>query len=236
MKADDGSLLPVLYRDDWLVAVNKPAGLLVHRTALARAQDFALQRLRRQLGRRVYAAHRLDRPASGVLLFALTPEVCARLSRLFEERRVEKRYLAVVRGYPQEEGVIDYPLSGDADQALRPAVTCYRTLARVELPVAVGRYPTSRYALIEVRPLTGRYHQIRRHFHHIFHPLVGDTTHGEGRHNRFFREAFGVERLLLHAQGLDLVHPQTGGPLSICAPLDAAWCGLLARLGWPGDP
>jgi tRNA pseudouridine65 synthase len=233
MTGDYRAGLPLLYRDEWLVAVDKPAGLLVHRTPLAQAEDFALQRLRRQLGRRVYAVHRLDRPTSGVLLFALAPEVGVRLSRLFEERRLGKRYLAVVRGHPQEVGVIDYPLSEAADKPPRPAVTHYRTLARVELPVAVGRYPTSRYALVEVRPLTGRYHQIRRHFHHIFHPLVGDTTHGEGRHNRFFREAFGVERLLLHAERLDLIHPETGAHMLIRAPLDATWCGLLARLGWP---
>jgi tRNA pseudouridine65 synthase len=229
---DTSAGLTLLYRDDWLVAMDKPPGLLVHRSPIANAEDFALQRLRRQLGRRVYAVHRLDRPTSGVLLFALNRDALVSLSRSFAERRVEKRYLAVVRGYPPDEGLIDYPLPGTRGEASRPAVTRYRTLGRVELPVAVGRYPTSRYALVEARPLTGRYHQIRRHFHHVFHPLIGDTTHGEGRHNRFFREAYGVGRLLLHAHRLEFQHPQTGVPVTIRAPLDESWLGLMERLGW----
>ena len=226
--------LDILYQDAWMVAVDKPPGLLVHRSALARADDFALQRLRRQLRRRLYAVHRLDRPTSGVLLFALTPRMGAALSRLFEQRAVVKRYLCVVRGHPPDEGLIDYPLCRERGSPRRPAVTAFRTLARVELPVPVGRYATSRYALVAARPLTGRYHQIRRHFHHIFHPLIGDTTHGEGRHNRFFREAFGVRRLLLHAYSLGFTHPRTGEDLRIGAPLDPVWRGLLDRLGWGG--
>jgi tRNA pseudouridine65 synthase len=225
-------MLRILYRDDWLVAVDKPPGLLVHRTPLAQADDFVLQRLRRQLGRRVYTIHRLDRPTSGVLLFALTPALAVAVSRLFEERLVSKRYFAIARGYLDAEGLIDYPLRGEGGSAPRPAVTRYRTLARVELPAAVGRYPSSRYSLAEVRPLTGRYHQIRRHFHHIFHPLIGDTTHGDGRHNRYFRREMGSARLLLHAHSLSLTHPQTGDPLEIVAPLDAGWRRLLERLGW----
>jgi tRNA pseudouridine65 synthase len=225
-------MLKILYRDDWLVAVDKPPGLLVHRTGLAQADDYAVQGLRRQLRRRVYTVHRLDRPTSGVLLFALTPQLAAAVSRLFENRLVSKRYLAVVRGYPDAQGLIDYPLSGQDGSPSRPAVTRYRTLGRVELPVALGRYPTSRYSLVEVAPLTGRYHQVRRHFHHIFHPLIGDTTHGEGRHNRYFRDAFGVRRLLLHAHRLELRHPQTGERLRIAAPPDTEWRGLLERLGW----
>jgi tRNA pseudouridine65 synthase len=225
-------MLRIVYRDDWLVAVDKPPGLLVHRTPLARADDFVLQRLRRQLGRRIYTIHRLDRPTSGVLLLALTPGLAAAVSRLFEERLVSKRYLAIVRGYLDDAGLIDYPLRGEDGSAPRPAVTRYRTLARVELPAAVGRYPTSRYSLAEVRPLTGRHHQIRRHFHHIFHPLIGDTTHGDGRHNRYFRQEMGAGRLLLHAHSLSLTHPHTGHPLDIAAPPDAEWRRLLVRLGW----
>jgi len=233
-EADDR--LAILYCDDGLVAVDKPPGLLVHRTALARAEDFALQRLRRQLGRRVYTIHRLDRPTSGVLLFALTPEMAVAVSRQFERRLVSKRYLAVVRGYTDDEGAIDYSLGNVGGESLSSAVTSYRTLGRVELPVAVGRYATSRYSLVEVSPHSGRYHQIRRHFHHIFHPLIGDTTHGEGRHNRFFRETFGVGRLLLHASALDLTHPRSGERLAISAPLDAQWQCLMVSLGWERQP
>ena len=227
----------ILYQDDHLVAVDKPPGLLVHRTRLAADEDDALlQRLRDALGRYVYAVHRLDRPTSGVVVFGLTPEVGRRLSLLFETRRVAKGYLAVVRGYlgtPETpDGVIDYPLRDAPDLPLRSALTAYRTLARVELPHAIGRYPVSRYSLLAVQPQTGRTHQIRRHFHHVFHPIVGDTTHGEGRHNRLFRECYGCGRLLLHAVSLVFDHPCTATPLRIEAAPDADWQALMGRLGW----
>ena len=234
-----GREVRLLYRDEHLVAVDKPPGLLVHRTRLAAGEDDALlQRLRDALGRHVHAVHRLDRPTSGVVVFGLTPEAGRRLSMLFEARGVAKGYLAVVRGYlgtPQAPaGVIDHPLGDAADRPLRPALTAYRTLAQVDLPYAVGRHATSRYSLVAVEPQTGRTHQIRRHFHHIFHPIVGDTTHGEGRHNRLFRERFGCERLLLHALRLVFQHPFTGRPLRIEAAPDAQWQALMGRLGWAG--
>jgi tRNA pseudouridine65 synthase len=229
--------LRLLHLDEHLVAVDKPPGLLVHRTRLADAEEFLLQRLRRQLGRRVYTVHRLDRPTSGVLLFGLTPEVARVLAAQFEGQEVGKRYLAVVRGWPEAAGRIEQPLDDpEADspgrRAPRPACTDYRRLATVELPVAVTRYPTSRYALLLVRPHTGRRHQIRRHCAHIRHPLIGDTTHGEGRHNRFFRDRFGLSRLLLHAWRLECPHPVTGAPMRIEAPPDADWERLLAAFGW----
>ena len=102
----------------------------------------------------------------------------------------------------------------------------------MELPFAVGRYSSSRYSLVDATPETGRFHQIRRHFHHIFHPLIGDTTHGEGRHNRFFRDTYGVNRLLLHAHSLSFTHPVTGLDLHVEAPLDEQWRRVLAALNW----
>jgi len=226
-------MLKLLYRDDSLVVVDKPPGLLVHRTFLDRhAEDFLLQRLRRLLGQRVYTVHRLDRPTSGALVFALCPATARQLSASFEHRQVQKQYLAVVRGYTETTGHIDYPLQDQPEQAHREAITDYQRLAQVELPIAVGRYSTSRYSLLRVTPRTGRYHQIRRHFHHIFHPLIGDTTHGEGRHNRLFREHFGIHRLLLHALSLRFQHPVDGRWLEIKAPPDEQWQALHQALGW----
>jgi tRNA pseudouridine65 synthase len=184
----------VLYQNEQIVAVDKPAGMLVHRTRQSGSRIYALQTLREQLGRRVYPIHRLDRAASGVLLFGLSSEAARAACKQFEDRKVEKIYWAVVRGYTDLEGVIDY----------RSAVTRYRRLKTIELPVAMGKHATSRYSLVEVMPETGRTHQIRKHFCHIFHPLIGDTTYGEGRHNRLFRERFGVKRLLLWARRLTL--------------------------------
>lgn len=235
--------LPVLYRDDWLIAVHKPAGLLVHRSDLDRHETrFAVQMLRDQIGRPVWPVHRLDRGTSGVLLFALDPAIGAQLGGQFERGEVAKTYLAVVRGHPWEAGVIDHPLAPLADthagirggRARQPAVTRYRRLATVELPHAVDRYPTSRYALVELQPLTGRRHQLRRHMKHIAHPIIGDATHGKGRHNRLFAELFGCRRMLLAAVALRLRHPVDAGELLLRAPPAEDFERVLVSLGWDG--
>jgi tRNA pseudouridine65 synthase len=210
--------LAVIYQDRWLCAIDKPSGLMVHRSDRSDDTVFAMQRLRDQLGRRVWPLHRLDRATSGVLLFALDAETAAAAGRLIMARKFEKRYLSVARGYTSEHGTVDYPLHPIEGRGAQPAVTLYRRLATMEMPVPVGRYPAARYSLLEVRPQTGRTHQIRRHFKHIFHPLIGDTTYGEGRHNRLFRQRFECHRLLLHAAQLELAHPRTGVALDIRAP------------------
>jgi len=235
--------LEILFADDHLVAVHKPSGLLVHRSPIDRRETrFAMQLLRDQLGRRVYPVHRLDKPTSGVLLFALSADSARPLARAFAEGRVEKTYLAVVRGVPAETGTIDHPLREEPDglaasgadprKGAQAAVTAFRRLASTELPCAVGRYPSSRYALVEAQPRTGRRHQLRRHFKHLFHPIIGDTKYGEGRHNRFFREAFACHRLLLAAVELAVPHPADGSPLTICTPPEASFLAPLADLGW----
>jgi tRNA pseudouridine65 synthase len=235
--------LPVLYRDDWLIAIDKPSGLLVHRSDLDRHETrFALQLLRDQIGRLVYPVHRLDKGTSGVLLFALDPEVGRELVRQFMAGAVDKRYLAVVRGHPPEAGVVEHPLAPIADTragvtsggAPQPAVTHFRLLARAELPYRVDRYPSSRYALVELRPLTGRRHQLRRHMKHIAHPILGDATHGKGCHNRLFAELYGSHRLLLAAVRLRLRHPVTGQSLDVRAPPAADFAHVLESLGWAG--
>ncbi|WP_298039406.1 pseudouridine synthase [uncultured Desulfuromonas sp.] len=238
-----GEALDILYSDEHLVVVDKPAGLLVHRSPIDRRETrFALQIVRDQLGRRVYPAHRLDKPTSGALLFGLCPESAARLSGLFAGGEVEKAYLAVVRGVAAEHGVIDHPLAERPEKLRDPregeprrAITEYRRLAAVELPFAVGRYPTSRYSLVEARPRTGRRHQLRRHFKHVFHPIVGDTKYGEGRHNRFFREDLASSRMLLAAVEISFDHPFTGRRVSVPAPLSAGFRTVIDRLGWSGS-
>ncbi len=231
----------LLYRDAHLVAVHKPAGLLVHRSRIDRHETrFALQQVRNLVGQHVFPVHRLDKPTSGVLLFALDADTARRLGAAFAARRVCKTYVAVVRGHPAVEGTIDHPLREALDPFTdtragkdpQPATTTYRRLATVELPVAVDRYPTSRYALVEAHPLTGRKHQIRRHMKHIAHPIIGDGKYGKGRHNRFFADRLDVNRLLLHAVELTVSHPHTGADLTFTAPLDATWQGLLDRMGW----
>jgi tRNA pseudouridine65 synthase len=238
------SPLAIVHRDDWLCAIHKPSGLLVHRTPLDRGETrFAVQCLRDQIGRHVHPVHRLDRGTSGVLLFALDRDVAGALGAQFEAGQVAKRYVAVVRGHPAAEGTIDYPLRrlreddrfespGDAEGEPQRAVTHYRRLAIAELGHAVDRYPTSRYALLELRPETGRRHQIRRHLKHIAHPLIGDATYGKGRHNRLFARLFGSDRLLLACVELRLTHPETGKPLVLAAPPADDLLRVIAALGW----
>ena len=238
---NDSHPLKILYRDPFFVAVNKPAGLLVHRSRLAgREKRFALQMVRDRIGRRVYPVHRLDRPTQGVLLFALSPETANKTARMFREGRVKKRYIALVRGHTRERGAIDHPLGkpkdkrdpGSGNRTTSPAVTAYRRLATVELPFAVDKYPTSRYCLVELRPETGRRHQLRRHMKHISHPIIGDRIYGKGAHNRFFEERFGCPGLLLTAVELAFRHPETGEAVTLSAGVNRRFGALLNRLGW----
>ncbi len=218
-------MLELLHRDERLVAVAKPSGLVVHRSALARDRHTCLSVLREQLGRRVWPAHRLDRGTSGVLLFALDAACARELMAAFARRQARKAYLALVRGWADDAREIDHPLGGAA------ALTRVRCLARVELPCPVGRYASARYSLVEAEPLTGREHQVRRHLRHVDHPVVGDVTWGDGRHNRFVRERFGLRRLLLHALRLELPHPFEPRLLRLRAPLPDELRRLLAELG-----
>ncbi|RMG32347.1 MAG: pseudouridylate synthase [Gammaproteobacteria bacterium] len=225
--------LPILHIDDHLVVIHKPPGLLVHRSALSRDRMFVLQTLRDQIGQRVWPVHRLDRATSGVMVFALDPKVARDLAGQFERHEVKKEYRALVRGWTDEQGVIDHPIrDAESGAALQRAVTRYRRLARVELPVAVDRYPTSRYSLVAVEPLTGRRHQIRRHLKHISHHLIGDTTYGSGRHNRFFRERYDIHRLMLTAERLTIVHPVTGERMQFTALPEPEWQRVFTAFGW----
>ena len=215
--------LAVLFQDRWLCAIDKPCGLLVHKSARGDDRVFAMQRLRDQLGRKVWPVHRLDRATSGVLLFALDADTAAAVGKQIMARTIAKRYLAVVRGHTDTTASIDHPLATGDQREDQAARTDYRRLATLELPIPIGRYLSARYSLVEVVPHTGRTHQIRRHFKHIFHPLIGDTTYGEGRHNRLFRLQFGCHRLLLHATELALDHPWSNERMAIKAPLSGSF-------------
>lgn len=227
---------PIIFRDDWLCAIEKPAGIMVHRSSIGTDREFVLQNLRDQLGRRVWPVHRLDRATSGVLLFALYPDTARALGEAFMGRAVAKRYLAVVRGWVDEAGDIDHPLAKHRNAEKRDARTRYRRLATCELPIPIGGHDTARYSLVEVAPETGRRHQIRRHFKHASHHLIGDTTYGDGRHNRLFRQHLNCHRMLLHASSLALVHPHGGRPMRIEAPLEGEFARLVRDVfGWAGE-
>lgn len=227
-------MLRILYSDEHIVAIDKPAGLLVHRSALDAGETrFAMQMLRDQLERPVWPAHRLDKGTSGVLLFALDASVASLLGQAFETAQMKKRYRALVRGWPEADGgVIDHPLARDPErpstgQEMLASRTAWRVQHRMEWPLQTDpRFATSRFALLELQPETGRRHQIRRHLKHISHPIVGDATHGKGPLNRAVSAFFGVQRLWLHALELELRHPTSGAALSIRAEPGPEW-GLL---------
>lgn len=255
-------MVAVLHRSPRFIAVDKPAGLAVHRAR--GVHDALLQRVRDHIGGWIYPVHRLDRATAGVVLFGLDPEAARALSELFASGRVSKHYQAVVRGYTPDHEIIDAPLADEEPRGevarevqagrsreqedlervraedrdvsehdpRRPAITEFRTLERVELPFAVGRYATARYSFIEALPRTGRTHQIRRHLAHIRHPILGDVRHGDGHHNRALREHFGARRLFLFARALAFDDPWTGTRVTIHAPLDDEAARVLHAMGF----
>lgn len=237
-------LLTILYQDEYLVAIDKPAGMLVHRSFLDKHETlFVLQTLRNQLGRHVFPVHRLDRPTSGVLVFALSADIARLLTEQQQQHRWQKMYLAVVRGHLKEAQLLDYPLKEQLDaiadkkarqdKIAQPAQTRIWPLAHTELPIAVGRYSTARFSLVALQPLTGRKHQLRRHLAHLRHPIIGDTSHGDAKQNRAFAGYMGISQLLLRAISLRFVHPVTAKPVEIKAGL-AGFTDLMQQLNWQG--
>lgn len=234
-------MLPILWRDDHLVVVHKPAGWLVHRTGLDAGETrWVMQALRDQLGQRVWPAHRLDKGTCGVLAFALHADAARALGQAFADGRLSKRYLALVRGWPADEQRVDHPLKPDdapAHTAVQPAVTRFKTLRRWDWPEAAdGRHASTRLALVQAEPLTGRRHQIRRHLKHIAHPIIGDATHGKGPLNRWWAERLGGQRLWLHAWQLTLPHPVSGEPVTVNSGLNTPAFGEPETVSHPDAP
>jgi tRNA pseudouridine65 synthase len=234
--------LDIIYRDEFLVAINKPSGLLVHRSAIDRHETrFAMQMLRDQIGQHVFPVHRLDKPTSGVLVFALNAETAKLMGDIFSQHQLQKTYVAIVRGIAPEYLLLDYPLIEELDKyadrnarkpEAKPAVSEFFRLADIALPYSIDKYPESRYSLVKCLPQTGRKHQLRRHLKHISHPIIGDAKHGKGNHNRFFQEKFNSQRLLLAATELTFKHPVNQSDLKLIAPLDETMTQLIQRFNW----
>lgn len=228
----------ILFRNSGLLAVNKPAGVPVHGSRILEDQPYTLLAMvRNHEGELVHAVHRLDRPVSGVNLFTGNRAMLVQMSQEFENRRVQKKYLAVVRGWPEVSGVISHPLLPPRDErkpcsVARDAVTRYERIATVETPFPVAPYETSRYSLLALYPETGRRHQLRMHMKHISHHLIGDTSYGRGEHNRLFREQFDCHRLMLHAWSLEFRHPALDKPVMIHASLDESFSSIIKAFSW----
>jgi tRNA pseudouridine65 synthase len=225
-------MLEIVYQDDYLIAINKPHGLLVHRSSIANdAKEFALQMLRDQVNMHVSPVHRLDRKTSGLLLFALEKEVEIEMHKQFQSGLVVKKYLAVLRGYAPESMDIDYPLAKD-NGVMQDAFTSFITLKQAELNVPFGKHETSRYSLVEATPSTGRMHQLRKHFAHLCYPIIGDRKHGCNKQNKFFKEQWEMTTMLLHASELEFVHPVTKQNVHLKAGLQAEFNRVMQLMQW----
>jgi tRNA pseudouridine65 synthase len=218
--------LNILFQNDDFIVIHKPPGMHVHQPEMAKRrvprEITILWTLRRQIDKFLYPVHRLDVATEGVLVMAFQSEVARSLQHEFQEGRVSKRYHAICRGWLSEEGRIEIPLERDSNGTLANAATTYTRLAKVERPFPVGkRYPTARYSLVEARPETGRWHQIRRHFARLSHPIIGDREHGDSHHSRYFRETLGLPGLWLRAAELKFTFAEQD--YAFQAPLSRRW-------------
>lgn len=233
--------LPIIYQDNFIIAIHKPAGLLVHKSPIDKHETrYAMKLLRNQIGQWVYPVHRLDKPTSGLLLFALHSDIASQINESFEQRMVHKTYKAIVRGYAPDSISIDHALKEIAvfkhlqkiveQKKPQEAKTGLETIDRFELPISDGRFPSSRYSLVSLKPTTGRKHQLRRHMKHISHPIIGDVKYGKGEHNRLFQENFHSNRLLLAATELSFTHPVSNEKIELICPLEASFANTLEQL------
>ncbi len=233
-------MFEIIYHDDDLIAISKPSGWLVHRSWLDKNETvFVMQTLRDQINQHVFPVHRLDRPTSGVLLFALSSDTARIMSEQFASHQIEKTYYAIVRGYLEDEAIIDYPLVAELDKIAdkfatqnkpaQEAVTHYRGISKIEVPIKIGKFDTARYSLVELKPKTGRKHQLRRHMKHIFHPILGDSKHGDLHQNRAFANYFDIKRLMLHAASLQIKHPRTDKAITLTSSLPVEWHDVLSE-------
>lgn len=234
--------LEVLFQDEHLVIVNKPPGLLVHRSMIDRYETrFAMQLVRDQIGQHVFPVHRLDKPTAGILVFALNSDIARQISAKFETRQVEKRYLAIVRGFAPEQMLVDHALKEKLDKIAdkkaqkgkppQEAQSHISKLFQLEIPAAVGKYATARYSLMLLKPISGRKHQLRRHMSHLRHPIVGDVNYGDNKHNRFLRESCNFNGLALWSHQIRFEHPVTGQEIKLTGKPDARFFELWRRWG-----
>jgi tRNA pseudouridine65 synthase len=220
----------IIYQDESIIAINKPYGYFVHRTNLNNtAKEIALNKLRDQIGKKVYPVHRLDRKTSGVLVYALNTDMLRKLNDLFMFSDVTKEYIAIIRGYTEDELTVDYALRNARGKS-QEAITILHTLQRTEIPLPFGKHQTSRYSLVRLIPETGRMHQLRKHMAHIYHPIIGDRPHGCNKQNRLFLEKYQLIEMMLHAKSLSFIHPETKIRLTINADFSSEFKRIASEL------
>ncbi len=223
--------LNILYQDEFLIAIHKPTGLHVHPSDFSRDEISLLELLQDEFGGWFAPAHRIDRATSGIVVFARTNLAASAMGVLFSERQVFKRYIAATRGFLPPDNTI---ITG-SPETFNLSETRYKVTGQIELPFSVSRHPSTRYSLAEITPVTGRRHQIRRHLSSISHPIIGDVRYGDGRHNLFWREHFGLQRLLLFAVELRFQHPFTGEDIILETRIEDDVRKVFEEFGWTGN-
>lgn len=216
-------MLPILFSDSHFTIINKPPGMLVHRTSIADdTAPVALQLLRDQLERTVFPVHRIDRPTSGIVIFAHTPEITKLLQDQLAAKDARKQYTALVRGWMIEPVDCDRDVKNDRGM-LKEAFTRFVPVEHFELALPTNRYPTARFTIVEAFPETGRWHQIRQHLAQLRHYIINDRVHGDGKQNKIFTQQLQLNELFLHARNLTFTHPVTGEVLMVEAPFPEHW-------------
>jgi tRNA pseudouridine65 synthase len=217
------STIEIIYEDDFIIALNKAHGDLMHSSPIARDAPYNLKDdLSAYKGFPCFPLHRLDRKTSGICLFSKNKQHNFEFQTLFDSKQIRKTYYSIVRGFTPEMSTIDYPLINDAGK-IQKAITQFRTLETGEIHYYYNGFPTIRYSLVHIIPDTGRFHQIRKHFAHIYHPIIGDRPHGCNKQNKLWKEVFGQTEMMLHAYSIHFIHPFTQQNINLTANFSAAF-------------
>jgi len=227
--------LDIIFEDQFIICVNKPNNMVVHHAYHSRNvadETCLLQLIQAEKGIKVYPIHRLDRKTSGIILLAKETTNVSKFQELFTNNEIEKTYYGVVRGFSPESKIIDSPVKGRDASIHKDALTYLKTLEQIVLEIPVKPYDSSRYSLVELKPKTGRMHQLRVHTNKISHPLIGDIKYGDKNHDLMFEENFGWKNMFLHAGHLKFKHPFSEEVLILKANFPKDWISLFEEFNW----
>ena len=227
--------LEIIYQDNYCLLVTKPNNVLVHHAHHSRnkiEEESLIQLIENQFGKRYYPIHRLDRKTSGIILLASKREYVASFQALFTNNEIQKIYYGVVRGFSQDNKIINSPVKGRDALVYKEAETHLNCLDKIELNIPVKPYDSSRYSLVELRPKTGRMHQLRIHMNKVSTPLINDAKYGDKNHDLMYAKQFGWKNLFLHAGSLEFIHPFTNKKLILKSSFSEDWVQLFQEFSW----
>jgi len=227
--------LEIIYQDNYCLLVTKPNNVLVHHAHHSRnkiEEESLIQLIENQFGKRYYPIHRLDRKTSGIILLASKREYVASFQALFTNNEIQKIYYGVVRGFSEDNKVINSPVKGRDALVYREAETQLNCLDKIELNIPVKPYDSSRYSLVELKPKTGRMHQLRIHMNKVSTPLINDAKYGDKNHDLMYAKQFGWKNLFLHAGSLEFIHPFTNKKLILKSSFSEDWVQLFQEFSW----